>query len=237
MVIALSAFIMSGCKTIEVVPLELPEEYQPVDFISVTYIAPKNYFNTNEGINGMTFLSYIHGRWDAKEQQKLYLTPINHSSFLVHRRTHNGIAGSGIMYNVNYTSKVEGDTVILNFKPYESKSYQEGLVFPFPLPNFNIELYLLQPIIKHPFEVNSNYSAESIKSNFDRLLPKNHKKPYHIVSKAYEAYVSVKMVPYRNGSKVLSISNIIIKPNNGNKVNLVNIIKDLESKIRAIVND
>ncbi len=116
--VILGIIIMSGCKTTDISPLILlPEDdkYQTIDSLSVTYIAPKNYLNVNEGINGIIFYSYEQTR--GSKQQKLYITAMNNSSFEVHRRTDNGAAGSGVIYNVNYTAKAESKAIVLNFKP------------------------------------------------------------------------------------------------------------------------
>ncbi len=114
------------------------------------------------------------------------------------------------------------------------KSYQEGAIFPFPVPSFDIEQYLSQANFSHSFEIDSDYSSESIKANFDRILAKER---YKIDRESYRAYVSVKTVPYREGSKSLFNFKIRTKLNNGKTINLVNIINELEAEMVLIVND
>jgi hypothetical protein len=145
------------------------------------------------------------------------LTP---SSFVIHARTDNGVAGSGIKYLVNYDVQESPQGYQVKFTPQSRTSYQTGLIGKFPLPDFDepqLRSYLTSLQLVYRFEIDSPFNSESVMSNFLRLAkPKVHSQGWAdpITGKSYGRYFIsevrgksfqyvVEVYPYRNGSKVV----------------------------------
>ena len=52
--------------------------------------------------------------------------------------------------------------------------YQHEFILPFDVPSIDIAAYLKNSQFKTKFEINSEYSSQSVKANFDRLMKKAH---------------------------------------------------------------
>jgi len=249
------AFMLSGCVSNDINPLHISDVYTPTNVSSVKYIAPTSNINISDGISGITFDSYSYG--PASKQHKLFYKKVDQDTFEVHRRVDNGVGGSGIIFHVDFTSINEGNNTIIEFKPTESKSYQQGFIGKFDVPELDITNFLTKTNAVHTFEVNSEYPADAVKANFERMLKKkqpNQKElqqmmiarmsgkqvsisdSYVLSGSGFEAMLKVESFPYRNGSKVVVTSNLTTTSNLQNEVNLSEIYKVLESEVTKIIN-
>lgn len=141
-------------------------------------------------------------------------------TFRFEARIDNGVSGSGRTFDGEYSLSDKGSSKILKITPTSYKPYQEGLVFPFAVPNFSDE-DLFEWITNHPVyfsvEIDSDYPPESIYANFERLAKREaftpgskdavtgkiFKNRYSIKNRDSTVYFSVETFPYRNGSKAV----------------------------------
>jgi len=107
-------------------PLHISDEYTSISGIEVQYIVPTNALSLDKGIKGITFNRYRYGA--RSKQNKLMWKVIDNDTFEVHRRIDNGVAGSGVIYLVDYASKQDKDITTLTFKPTKTKTYQQGFI-------------------------------------------------------------------------------------------------------------
>ncbi|NLA17773.1 hypothetical protein GPU89_11310 [Burkholderia cepacia] len=145
------------------------------------------------------------------------LTP---GSFVVHARTDNGVAGSGVKYDVNFNVQESPKGYQVAFQPMTRNAYQQGLIGKFPVPNFNdadLRTQLTSLQIVYRFEVDSPYNSESVTANFMRLArPMTARQGWAdpVTGKIYSSYfVSTlhgrdmtyvtQVYPYHNGSKAV----------------------------------
>lgn len=145
------------------------------------------------------------------------LTP---NSFVVHARTDNGVAGSGVRYGVGFTVHESGSGYSVVLKPSTRSTYQTGLIGKFPVPNFvdsDLRNYLTSLQLVYRFEVDSAYNSESVTSNFLRRAKSLTDKQgwadpvtgkiysTHFVSRlrGKDLLYTVQVYPYRNGSKAV----------------------------------
>ncbi|MEZ9473195.1 hypothetical protein AB4211_23075 [Vibrio lentus] len=159
----------------------------------------------------------------------------NNDILRVERRTHNGIAGSGVIYEVLVTTSP--DKLQVTFEPKKLSKYQEGVVFPYPVPDFDIHSFLSNSYYTHNFEIDSQYSPESVKSSFQRLLSNAGANGYNLDIPNIRALASVEVFPYRDGSKVSVETDIKTFSVSDNKINLKDVYSNIENKIAAVVND
>lgn len=145
------------------------------------------------------------------------LTP---NSFVVHARTDNGVAGSGVKYSVNYAIDELTSGYQVRFTPESRSTYQTGLIGRFPIPPFDesdLRKHLTSLQIVYKFEVDSSYNSESVISNFTRLArAKAYARGWAdpVTGKIFgRTFVSelrgnemtyvVEVFPYRSGSKAV----------------------------------
>jgi len=244
--------LVTSCKSTDVNPLHVTDQYQDISEVNVKYVIPTKNLELNRGIAGVTFDSFRQGK--SSKQNKLFWKKIDERTFEVHRRVDNGISGSGKIYIVNYSTVTKGDDTIITFNPIKTKSYQQGFIGKFDVPEFNINNFLSSSNFKYKFEINSDFPSNSVKGNFDRLLRK--KVPSHSEMKqmmlarmsgkttsskdwyVLDSYtlLNVESFPYRNGSKVVIEAKIRTKKNSENLINLSELFKSINSQIVTIVN-
>lgn len=176
------------------------------------------------------------------------LTP---NSFVVHARTDNGTAGSGVRYSIGF--KVEeyksGYSVVLH--PTSRSTYQQGLIGKFPVPNFfdsDLRSYLTSLQLVYRFEVDSPYNSESVTSNFVRRAKSRTDKQgwadpvtgkiysTHFVSRlrGQDLLYTVQVFPYRNGSKAVINAIISGTETSADTVDFGVLIKDARTMLEDI---
>lgn len=195
--------------------------------------------------------SYANGNMLQEDLIREWRLP--NDSIEVERRTDNGVAGSGIIYIVDYSVSTTTDNTIIDLKPVNYRTYKQGLIMPFPVPSFtegDLIHYLLEDTIRYTMEVNSKYDPQSIYGNFMRLAKSASygegekddvtgdiiKSRFYLPYKDHRIYFSLKTFPYRNGTKAiihLYIPGILTSPNT---VDFAKIIKGVKSQIESIVN-
>ena len=176
------------------------------------------------------------------------LTPTN---FTVHVRTDNGVAGSGIRYNVGYAVRENAKGYEVTFSPISRSTYQQGLIGRFPLPDFtdtNLRQHIASLQIIYKFEVDSPYNTDSVTSNF---LRSTEARTAHqgwadpVTGKIYSTYYVAKLhgkemrfvvqvFPYRNGSKAVINATIPGLETSANTVDFDILIKDARRMLEGI---
>ncbi|WP_341758243.1 hypothetical protein [Candidatus Tisiphia endosymbiont of Ditula angustiorana] len=87
----------------------------------------------------------------------------------------------------------------------------------------------------HVFELNSEYNGDSIKANFDRLLGKDSTN-YRLNLNDEQFDISIKIYPYRNGTKVVADITIYNQKTKNGVINVIQKIERVKEEIRRIVN-
>lgn len=196
---------------------------KPVSMPAITYIVPIDdglVGDFSRGLSGFKFESpdylvndpkFYVDRVLAKEAPDNQLLIDRNTSIIGSVYT----KGSGIRYLINYTIEKGNSEYKFVFQPIKVTSYQQGLLFPVPIPKFdNDDLlrFLMGTRIEYKFEVDSEFNKESIYANFERTAkitrPKKENIPAtgRISCKGKPVSFSLEIFPYRNGSKaVLSI--------------------------------
>lgn len=234
--LTLAALILflSGCA--HEVPL-LPEkntETKAIHDIQVTFIIPKNIEPLNNTINGIDFLRYQDGT--EGKIQKLDFN-VTDNQMIVERRTDNGVAGSGIIYDVDLTMKKKLNNIVVTFKPVMQKPYQEGLVLPFPVPQFDIKQYLVEGVTSHKFELESAYPPETVKANLQRLLGDTQGGLYIVETENERITISAEIYPYKhNQSKIIIRSKIMNTRAINGTINVAEKLERLKKELNKIVN-
>lgn len=201
---------------------------QELHNIQVTYILPTDAAQASGSLNGLIFQRFNRGDSTKMENLCYSLTP---TGIVVHRRTDNTVAGSGIVYDIDVNTSHKSDSSVVTLTPKTQRAYQEGLILPFPIPNFNIETYLSSATFYYQFEIDSNYNADSIKANFDRTLNSSS-------LELGDVWVDFnhKVYPYRNGSKVLISANIHSQRSKNGVIDMTYIIEELRQRMQSIIN-
>jgi hypothetical protein len=176
------------------------------------------------------------------------LTP---NSFVVHARTDNGMAGSGVKYDVNFKVQESPTGYQVAFQPMTRNSYQQGLIGKFPVPNFNdadLRAQLTSLQVVYRFEVDSPYNSESVTANFmRRAQPVTSRQGWAdpVTGKIYSSYyVSslhgkdmvyiAQVYPYHNGAKAVITAVITGVETSPNTVDFGVLIKDARHMLEDI---
>jgi len=167
------------------------------------------------------YATYRTEEWGASQnsQWSTIYKGFDGKTFTVHRRNHNGTAGSGVIYTVSYDTKATPEMYQYTFRAVSREQYQEGLILPFPVPDFTIQgVYntLLGFEIPYGFEIASPYPAESVYANFVRLAQqrpgkgtadpvtgKIYRNWFTIEYRNRKVEYAVETFPYRDGSKAV----------------------------------
>jgi hypothetical protein len=181
-------------------------------------------------------LIFNNKTWGTDTKREIIKLDFNQTNMELERRTDNGVAGSGLIYSIDINKLNKGNDKVITFTPKTVKTYQDGVILPFPIPKFDLASYLTSAWVIHKFEVTSNYPVDSIKANFDRML-KPYGSTYHLQLPDCLAIMEIKIYPYRQGSKAVITAEISGMKVVDNIINVSNKIKELESKIKTIVND
>jgi hypothetical protein len=218
---------------------------------SITVIIPNDTMLDSSKIARVNF----DNRWGGhkEKQEKINVISKTNNSFKVERRTDNGTAGSGVIFNVNYTVETSGGNTVVTYQPTDYRTYQQGLVLPFAVPIFTVqdltEFIVSQPVY-YNLEIDSQYNTESIYSNFIRLVErakfrqgekdpvtgKIFKDKFTIPYKDGKVSFSLETFPYRNGSKVVVH---LVVPGSFTSENVVDfgiILKDIRTQLEGVAN-
>lgn len=251
-----SGAVISGCTTAEVNIFNRADDFKQVQAAAITYIIPNEYVKEKHGLKGIEFTGFDKG--PSTKQEKLFAKPINDNSFMVHRRTDNGTTGSGVIYNVRYSSTVKGNNTVIKAQPFQTKRYQQGFIAKFTVPPFNIRTFLLTSRLTITFELDATAPPDTVKSSFDLVLPKKPVTAAEIKARVLariagkevtflERYVlevdgntvwlSVDASSYKEGSKITITAslNTNASMDNGNTVNLSDLIKQTKISVAEIV--
>jgi hypothetical protein len=223
-------------EPIQLVPK--PDSTKEIHNIKITYILPNNLENPENSINGIRFIEYdIDARGKGTKIERLYYEA-NLEKLKIERRTDNGVAGSGIITQVNISTTSTPDKKIVTFIPKTQRTYQQGLVLPFLVPDFDLEDYLTSGIILFNFEINSDYPPEAVSANLQRLLGDKIKKTYIIDNKDERFELKITIYPYRhNQSKLAVITKLFNKKSNNGTIDLAEKINNLKKQLMSIANN
>lgn len=118
--------------------------------------------------------------------------------------------------------------MLVTFTPKHQKTYKQGLVLPFPIPDFNIQSFLSSGALDYELELNSIYPADSIKANFERLL---YREPL-----LQDALVETKVYPYKNGSKIVLYVSIYGSMSVDGVIDLNAKLAEIKKQIQRVIN-
>ena len=240
--------VLAGCAGMTPQPAQNVQLTNPQ---TITVIIPNDKAVDASKITRINF----DNRWGGhrEKQEKIAVINKTNSSFKVERRTDNGTAGSGKIYNVNYTVENSNDTTVIKFQPTDYRTYQQGLVLPFAVPIFTEEdltEYLIKQPVYYNLEINSQYNTESTYSNFIRLVErakvvqgekdpvtgKIFKDKFAIPYKNGKIFFSMESFPYRNGSKIIVH---LVVPGSFTSDNVVDfgiILTDIKTRLEGVAN-
>ena len=167
----------------------------------------------------------------------------------IEKRIDDGNAGSGMIYYVRCSQFRTPESTTLVFKPYQTKSYQQGLI-SFDVPEFSedeLDKYIIHHAISYKMEIDSNYSGEAVNANFMRLAAKageDYNQPtgriiknnFTIPYSGGKANIAVELFPYKNGSKAVIQGVVPGHLTSEGTVDFNVILKDIKAKIESIVN-
>lgn len=152
----------------------------------------------------------------------------------VERRTDNGLAGSGRIYKIRITKTNEKNNRIITLQPESMDTYQDGVILPFPLPEFNLEAYLKSAVVKYNFELNSQFPVGSIEANFNRVFGQPED-TYTLNLSNSSVLMQIRIDPYRTGSKVIIKAELLDMKPTSNVIDVNKNILELEQRIKSIV--
>lgn len=231
--------VISACSNKITLPGNYDIQFVPekaavekVDDIKISYVIPSNTLES-QGIDGLAFNS---NSWGTPTKRETIQARFNSTTMEVERRTDNGVAGFGLIYSVEIDKINKGNDKIITFNSKIAKTYQDGVILPFPLPKFDLASYLLSASVMYKFELTSDYPVNSIKANFDRIV-ESYGTSYKLQLSDCLAVMEVKIYPYRQGSKVAIIAELSQMKANANIIDVSNKVKELEIRVKTIVGD
>ncbi|PCH56889.1 MAG: hypothetical protein COC15_02305 [Legionellales bacterium] len=232
-------FVLSGCSNDIMSTSSIHWQLKPnapeekvVQGVNISYNIPK-YIYQNKSIEDILYFERIDYGTPNKQEKVLIKTCANR--WQIERRTDNGVAGSGRVYDIEVSKEPTDVGTKISFVVKKERTYQEGVILPFAVPAFDIKKYLARASITYSFELNSKYDVKSIKANFDRLLGKSNVNKYYLKTNLAAYSNRVKFYPYRGGTKVVINSTIYNMKYQNDIINVHKIINSLKRKIAEIV--
>lgn len=245
--------LLTGCASMAPAPVQFTEIHNP----TITTIIIPNDAN----VNSNNFKSSnFNKRWDVKyyrgsisEMQTISTKNKTQSSFDLERRTGTDVSGSGIVYKISYSIEDIGDNTIIKYKPLGSRTYKQGFILPFDVPNFtekDLSNLFANNTINYVLELDSPYNVESVYANFKRLaneVPferglkdpitgKIFKNRFTLSSGNQMITFSLEVYPYRNGSKAVIYLSVPGYFTSDSTVDFNKVLSELKSKFESIVN-
>ena len=169
---------------------------------------------------------------------------------MVVTRTNGTMTGTkGVRFIVNEMTEKQGDISTVTYQPLKRIPVETGFVI-MGTPDLNISEYLSSTQFSKKFEVDSEYPADSVKANFDRLMNKaksdfrifgntestlDLEDYYFIDLPSAKVVMLIEAFPYRKGSKV--VVNAVIQTRQSNKgiIDVAEIIREVEKKVISVV--
>jgi hypothetical protein len=244
---------VTGCANMTPKPAQTTELTAP---ITTTVIIPNDPSVDTARFRSLEFSatwgqSYYKG--SISKQHVIRIKNKTDKTFDFDRRIDNGISGSGIMYTVAYSIVTNGNNTVLTFKPTKYRTYQEGLIMPFAVPEFtenDFSTYIASNSVYYKLEIDSQYNTESIFANFKRLATEEHlmqgvkdtvtgkifKNRFSIPTKNGKVVFSLETYPYRNGSKAVIYLNVPGYLTSDSTADFNMILSEIKAKLESIVN-
>ena len=186
-------------------------------------------------------------------KRELILHDFSAETGSVERRTDNGTIGSGKRYAVRKVVTNLGEQTKVEFQPVSFTTYKQGLILPWPVPEFSDESlvkYLSSAELFAKLEIDSPYNSESTYANFVRLLKvksntsgesdpvsgKIFKQTFVASLRDREVVLTVETFPYRNGSKAVIYARIPATQTEPNTVDFGALLQELRTQLEAVVN-
>lgn len=249
------ALAIGGCATAPTQQAFSLNEY-------VTFIIPKDpnlYEVTSGTLKGLLWPGFRRRvSYQTKQVEVLRNVSIPGGDFLVERYTANetalGDAGkAGIQYTVKQEVSETTDAYHVTLRPLEVRTYQGGLILPYPIPRFterDLIDYLMSAQFHFKMEIDSPYNSESTHANFVRLMEsktsdkgerdpvtgKIFKSRFFLQYRGKKLSFALETYPYRNGSKAVFYLTIYGIMTTQNTVDLKKIIEDVGVELGKIVN-
>jgi hypothetical protein len=209
-------------------------EENAIEDCSVSYNIPNELIKDNTAENLLHFSEFDNG--PSSKMEKLRLKK-NTNTWIVERRTDNGVAGSGRIYTVKLEQGTLENGLRVSFSAVQERTYQEGVLLPFAIPDFNIRKYLGSASITYSFELNSEYDEASLQGNFNRLLQRLAENKYRIRTDLALYSIGVNFYPYRRGTKMIFNVSIHEMEEKGGTIDVHKIIGEIKEKIIKVIND
>jgi len=215
--------------------LPTPESTKQIEGSKIIYILPNDIEETSGSIHRINFETYEGGNSD-RNNQRLILK--NKGDIIeIHRRADNGVAGSGVIYTVAVDAVSKPEATTVTFTPKTQRRYQDGVLLPFPVPDFDVESYLAKGELSCTFEITSDYPPESVKANLQRLLGGGFDDRYTLDTNSEHFEMEARIHPYRHGQSKVVIHATLYNKSLGNKVlDIAKKIQVLKEKMKSIVN-
>lgn len=107
-----------------------------VNDIKVVYLMPEYIAPYESSEDALHFYCSYGGR--ETKQEKLFINKEN-NLWTFERRTDNGVAGSGVVFDVEMLKVKSDNNTKISLIVKKERKYQEGLVLPFAVPKFDIK--------------------------------------------------------------------------------------------------
>ena len=161
----LSLISLSSCvKDFQLLPEK--DIFEKLEKKSVQYKIP-SLTSDSESMSKLNFFEYSTGA--NSKFDRLLIHNIDSNTLKLERKTDNGSVGSGLIYKINISEEKTLNSTNIIYTPEELTTFQNGLILPFKVPEFDVSDYLSKKgYIYYNFEINSEYPPSSIKANFAR---------------------------------------------------------------------
>jgi hypothetical protein len=227
-------FLLSGCTgSINLQAFPKPKVEKEITDIKITYILPDSVCNYEEADNTLLLCGFHYG--PESKQERLFFINQDDKIWKIERRTDNGVSGSGRIFHIEVSKQKVNLGTAVTYSAKRESQYQEGLILPFSIPEFDIKSYLANASVNYSFELNSSYSVDSVKANFDRLLKKNDISKYYLKIQGAASDNVIKFYPYKNGTKISVQSMLYNMQPIDDVIDVSGLITLLKSKIKAVL--
>ncbi len=173
-------------------------------------------------------------------------------SLIVERYVTNGVAKSSVTYTGSQDLSETAESYIVTLKPLNKRLRQDGLVMPYPIPDFSEQDligHLRSSLFHYKMEIDSSYNSDSTHANFIRLLRtksfgkgerdpvtgKIYKSKFILPYNGADVTFLLETYPYRDGSKAVMYLTIPATFTSPGVVDLGRIIEDLRKELEKIV--
>ena len=191
---------------------------------------------------------YANGACNETERLSFKRGP---GRLIVERRIADPLSHSAAIYTVEEKTVRQGNSNIITYQPLQMKPDEKSFLVSRPLPTLDIGQYLSTTQFKTKFEVDSDYPANAVKANFDRLMNKarrgfrafdstdsnlSYDDYYQTELEGALVVILVESFPYRSGSKVVVNAIVQVIPKSGGTIDLVDIMDKVETEVKRVIN-